>query len=52
LRPFKGADAIIKHTGRKAVVIGAGAIGIELAITLRHLGYRVIIIEMLDRRSL
>ena len=36
------------HKGRKAVVIGSGAIGIEAAEELKKKGYEVHIIELLD----
>ncbi|NOY79313.1 MAG: NAD(P)/FAD-dependent oxidoreductase [Calditrichaeota bacterium] len=37
----KGAD--------KAVIIGAGFIGMEIAITLRRIGLSVLVVEMMDR---
>ena len=36
------------HAGRRAVVIGSGAIGIEAAEALKKKGYAVTIIELLD----
>ena len=36
------------HAGRRAVVIGSGAIGIEAAEALKMKGYAVTIIELLD----
>jgi NADH oxidase (H2O2-forming) len=49
LKTLKDADKILKHKGKKAVVIGAGAIGIEIGIALYAKGYKVTIIEMLDQ---
>jgi NADH oxidase (H2O2-forming) len=43
------ADALIKHQGRKAVVVGSGAIGIEVAIALKKRGYEVQILEAQSR---
>ena len=48
LKTLRDADEILKHNGKKAVVIGAGAIGIEIAIALRARGYKVTIVEMMD----
>jgi NADH oxidase (H2O2-forming) len=48
LKTLKDADEILEHPGRKAVVIGAGPIGIEVAIALHRRGYRVSILEMMD----
>jgi NADH oxidase (H2O2-forming) len=49
LKTLKDADKILDHNGKKAVVIGAGAIGIEIGIALQHKGYKVTILEMLDQ---
>ncbi len=52
---FKSLTAVTKlleeveKGAGKAVVIGAGFIGIEIAITLRGMGLSVIVVEMLDR---
>ena len=43
------ADALIKHQGRKAVVVGSGAIGIEVGIALKKRGYEVEILEAQSR---
>jgi len=48
LKTLKDADEILEHRGRKAVVIGAGPIGIEAGIALFRRGYRVSILEMMD----
>jgi NADH oxidase (H2O2-forming) len=45
---LKDADEILKHGGKKAVVIGAGPIGIEIGIALFKRGYRVSMIEMME----
>jgi len=49
LKTLNDADEILKHNGKKAVVIGAGAIGIEIGIALYTKAYDVTIIEMLDQ---
>jgi NADH oxidase (H2O2-forming) len=49
LKTLQDADAIIQHKGKKAVMIGAGAIGIEVSIALHAQGYGVTIIEMMDQ---
>jgi len=48
LKTLKDADEILEHRGKKAVVIGAGPIGIEAGIALFRRGYRVSILEMMD----
>jgi NADH oxidase (H2O2-forming) len=48
LKTLEDADAILNHHGKRAVVIGAGPIGIEIGIALFRKGYRVSIIEMMD----
>lgn len=49
LKTLQDADAIIQHKGKKAVMIGAGAIGIEISIALHAQGYGVTIVEMMDQ---
>lgn len=49
LKTLHDADEILKHKGEHAVVVGSGAIGIEVAIALHHRGYQVTVIEMLER---
>jgi len=49
LKTLKDADQIVRHTAKKAVVIGAGAVGIEVALSLYRRGSSVTIIEMLDQ---
>ena len=48
LKTLGDADAILGHGGKKAVVIGAGPIGIEIAIALLSRGYKVSLVEMMD----
>jgi NADH oxidase (H2O2-forming) len=49
LKTLEDADGIYKHTGRKATVVGSGAIGIEVAIALHRRGYEVTVVEMMDQ---
>jgi NADH oxidase (H2O2-forming) len=49
LKTLQDADNILRHKGRQAVVIGAGAIGIEIAVALRARGYKVTIVEMMNQ---
>ena len=49
VKSLANADALIGHNGKKAVVIGSGAIGIEVAIALKKRGYDVEILEALSR---
>jgi len=48
LKTLRDAEAILDHQGKKAVVVGTGAIGIEIGIALRQRGYEVVLLEMLD----
>jgi len=48
LKTLKDADEILEHRGKKAVVIGAGPIGVETGIALFSRGYKVSILEMMD----
>ena len=48
VKNLRNADALIGHQGRKAVVAGSGAIGIEVAIALKKRGYEVQILEALS----
>ena len=41
-------EKLRSHKGNRAVVIGSGAIGIEVAEALKNIGYRVAIIEVQD----
>jgi NAD(P)H-nitrite reductase large subunit len=49
LKTLNDADDIRDHKGSNAVVIGAGAIGIEIAIALHSKGYDVTMVEMMDQ---
>jgi NADH oxidase (H2O2-forming) len=49
LKTLNDADNILKHKGSRAVVIGAGAIGIEIAIALHCQDYKVTMIEMMNQ---
>jgi len=49
LKTLQDADEIIDHDGQNAVVIGSGAIGIEIAIALHSRGYKVTMVEMMDQ---
>lgn len=48
LRTFEDADWIKAQAepGRRAVVVGAGFIGCEVAASLRHLGVEVVVVEI------
>jgi NADH oxidase (H2O2-forming) len=43
------ADGIAKWRGSTAVVVGSGPIGVEASLVLKRRGYRVFLIEILDR---
>jgi NADH oxidase (H2O2-forming) len=49
VKSLADADALIRHEGRKAVVVGSGAIGIEVAAAVRMRGYEVEVLEGLPR---
>ena len=49
LKTLWDAEEILSHDGKKAVVIGAGAIGIEIGIALHRRGYKVTLLEMLEQ---
>lgn len=52
-KSLKAATALVeqgrKKVGGKAVIVGAGFIGVEIAILLRELGLEVTVVEMADR---
>lgn len=48
LKTLAHADNLLRHRGKKAVVVGSGAIGIEVAVALRFRGYEVLLLEMQD----
>ncbi len=47
-KSLKDADRILRAKGRKAVVIGSGLIGVQLAIALCKTGWEVCLVEVLD----
>jgi NADH oxidase (H2O2-forming) len=49
VKSLADADALIRHRGRKAVVVGSGAIGIEVAVALKTRGYDAEVLEGLPR---
>lgn len=49
LKSLADADEIASWSGKAAVVVGCGPIGIEVGIALRKKGYEVTLIESLDR---
>ena len=48
LKTLRDADRLRSRSGKHAVVIGSGPVGIESAIALRRKNYQVSIIEQLD----
>ena len=48
LKSLEDAERISNYSGRKAVVIGAGPIGVEASISLKKRGWDVILVELLD----
>ncbi len=49
LKSLDNADRIFHYTGRRAVVVGSGPIGVETGVALYKRGLRVHLIELLDR---
>lgn len=47
LKSLKNAEDIMSYSGKKAVVIGSGPIGIEAAVALRKRGHEVHLVELL-----
>ncbi len=45
LKSLADADAVVRHKGKKAVVVGSGAVGLEAAIALHDRGYQVSVVE-------
>lgn len=54
IEPFTvGANAVVKlnvESGKKAIVFGAGAIGLTAAVTFKYLGCEVVVVDMLEER--
>lgn len=48
LKSMRDADRLVRARGGKAIVVGSGPIGVELAIALRKKGWEVCLIEVLD----
>jgi NADH oxidase (H2O2-forming) len=48
-KSIEDADSIAKWKGSTAVVVGSGPIGVEASLVLKRRGYRVFLIEILDR---
>ncbi len=48
-KSLNDADMIYRWDGKIAVVVGSGPIGMEISLALRKKGYRVVLIELLDR---
>ena len=49
MKSLGDAELISNYTGEKAVVIGAGPIGLELSIALKKRGWKVTLVELLER---
>ena len=48
-KSIEDADSIAKWKGSTAVVVGSGPIGVEASLVLKKRGYRVLLIEILNR---
>jgi NADH oxidase (H2O2-forming) len=48
-KSIEDGDSISNWKGHTAVVIGSGPIGVEVSVALKARGYRVFLIELLDR---
>jgi NADH oxidase (H2O2-forming) len=48
-KSLEDADMINSHKGQIAVVVGSGPIGVEASVALERRGYRVFLVELLDR---
>jgi len=49
IKTLTDAEALVRHKGTKAVVVGSGAIGVEVAIALKKRNYEVTLLEWLPR---
>jgi NADH oxidase (H2O2-forming) len=49
LKSIEDADEIYTWDGHNAVIIGSGPIGIEVSLALKKRGYKVFLIELLNR---
>ncbi len=48
LKTLGDANRIFQASGKSAVVVGSGPVGLELAVALRQRGWEVAVIELLD----
>ncbi len=48
LKTLADADAVYQAPGREAVVVGAGPVGLEVAVALQKRGWNVSVIELLE----
>jgi len=48
-KSIEDGDSICRWKGHTAVVVGSGPIGVETSLALKTRGYRVFLIELLDR---
>jgi NAD(P)H-nitrite reductase large subunit len=48
LKSLGDADDLYAAVGKKAIIVGSGPIGVELAVALRKRGWAVVLIEALD----
>jgi NADH oxidase (H2O2-forming) len=48
LKTLADADAILRAAGKRAVVVGSGPVGLEVAVALRQRGWEVAVIELLE----
>lgn len=48
LKSIQDADRVVRSRGNKAIIVGSGPIGIELAVALRKKSWQVCLIEVLD----
>ena len=48
LKSLRDADRLIRAQGIKAIIVGSGPIGVELAVALRKRNWEVCLIEILD----
>jgi NADH oxidase (H2O2-forming) len=48
LKTLHDADAILQHNGKEAVIVGSGAVAIEIAAALQRRGYRVTLVARFD----
>lgn len=49
IKRLSDAEELLWHNGRRAIVVGSGPIGVEIAIALHTKLYKVTIIEMAER---